>query len=61
MTVNYDFITASVPMSGYLTVTNAFNQNPAWVPGPSTFQQPTNAQLYDTMGRYFALGLRFAL
>jgi iron complex outermembrane receptor protein len=60
-TVNYDFVSWEMPMTGFFSITNAFNQNPAWVPGQSTFQQPTNAQLYETMGRYFTAGLRFSL
>ena len=43
----------------FLTVNNLFNRDPPAVPPTSsTFQQPTNASLYDTLGLYFTVGVR---
>jgi outer membrane receptor protein involved in Fe transport len=54
----------TVPINGhesefFLTVSNLFNKDPPPAPPQSTtFQQPTNAALYDTIGRYYTLGVR---
>jgi outer membrane receptor protein involved in Fe transport len=56
--VAYDFESGA---EVFLNVTNLFNRSPPpALPPPSTFQnQPSNPDLYDTMGRYFTAGVRF--
>ena len=44
----------------YLTVNNLFNKEPPFAPGVSgTHLSWSNFDLYDTIGRYFNLGVRF--
>jgi outer membrane receptor protein involved in Fe transport len=42
----------------FVGVSNLFNRAPPPVPVASTFQQPTNPSLYDTIGTYFTAGIR---
>jgi len=44
----------------YLTVNNLFNkQPPVAVSPPTTFSQPTNRNVYDGIGQFFNMGVRF--
>jgi outer membrane receptor protein involved in Fe transport len=46
----------------YLSINNLTNQNPPLdVGAPSSFAQPGNRSVYDPIGRYFNLGIRFKL
>ena len=55
----YDFSAWGHNFTWFLSIQNVFDKDPPVVPLPSTFQQPTNASLYDTIGRYSTTGLRF--
>jgi len=59
VTMRYVFPAYGGNITSFLTVNNLFDKDPPIVPQPSTFQQQTNATLYDTIGRYITLGFRF--
>ncbi len=42
----------------YLNVANVLDKNPPLIPGASLIGFQTNSTLYDTMGRYYTLGVR---
>jgi hypothetical protein len=42
----------------YFTISNILNKAPPIIPGTGLFGTETNAELYDTMGRYFFGGVR---
>ncbi len=44
----------------YFTITNVLNKAPPIIPGTALTGFDTNAELYDTMGRYFFGGVRLA-
>jgi iron complex outermembrane receptor protein len=60
-TVTYKFDLRGVGMEAYLTVNNLFNQvAPIFSPGCQPTQcYPTQAEIYDVVGRYYSAGLRF--
>lgn len=62
VTVRRQFKVQGTDFEGYLTVNNLFDSDPP--PAPSRVGAPTtimqaNPTLYDIMGRYFTVGLRF--
>jgi outer membrane receptor protein involved in Fe transport len=58
-TARYNFSAFGRDLTYFVTVNNLFDKDPPLVPGPSTFQQPMNASLHDTLGRYTTMGVRF--
>lgn len=60
ITVSYDFEAFGGENELYLSVNNVTNQEPPKdVGAPSSFSQPGNRNVYDFLGRYFNLGVRF--
>jgi iron complex outermembrane receptor protein len=59
LTARYNFSIRDHDFTWFLTVNNVFDKDPPITPSPSTFQQPMNASLYDTLGRYTTTGIRF--
>lgn len=56
----------STPVGGakaefFLTIQNLMNTTPPAIPAASTFQAPTNFELYDVLGRRWTLGVRAKL
>ncbi|MGH8446685.1 MAG: TonB-dependent receptor, partial [Solimonas sp.] len=45
----------------YVTVNNLFDKDPPIAPQGALIFFPTNANLYDMMGRYFTAGVKFEL
>jgi hypothetical protein len=58
VTASFRFQAAGADAELYLTVLNLFNVSPPSIPIASTFQQPTNFDIYDVLGRRFTLGLK---
>jgi iron complex outermembrane receptor protein len=60
MTITYSLEALGSRNQIYLTVNNLTNQNPPKDIGPpSSFEQPGNRTVYDWIGRYYSLGVRF--
>jgi outer membrane receptor protein involved in Fe transport len=60
ITVSYGFEVFGGENELYLSVNNVTNQEPPKdVGAPSSFSQPGNRNVYDFLGRYFNLGVRF--
>jgi len=60
ITVTYGFEAFGSQNEFYLSVNNVTNQEPPKdVGAPSSFVQPGNRNVYDFLGRYFNVGLRF--
>jgi hypothetical protein len=60
VTVQYAFESFGLQNEIFLSITNLTNQEPPKDIGlPTSFVQPANRAVYDWMGRYFNVGLRF--
>jgi iron complex outermembrane recepter protein len=64
LNVTYDLSNSFESMGSgnqlYLTVNNLFNRQPPVDLGPpTTFSQPTNRSVYDGIGQFFNMGVRF--
>lgn len=60
LTVSYAFEAFGSKSEAFLAISNLTNQDPPKDVGPpSSFVQPGNRTVYDWMGRYFNVGLRF--
>lgn len=60
-TIRYTTPVGAAKAEVYLTMQNIFNVSPPAVPVASTFQAPTNFELYDVLGRRWTLGVRVKL
>ncbi|MGE3474340.1 MAG: TonB-dependent receptor plug domain-containing protein [Rhodospirillaceae bacterium] len=59
LTINYEFEALNAANELYFTVNNVFNRAPPMDVGiPSSFAAPPN-RIYDAIGRYYNLGVRF--
>jgi outer membrane receptor protein involved in Fe transport len=59
-TIGYDFAVSGVDLEAYLTVNNLFNRTaPIFAPGCQPTQCYPTDTIYDIMGRYYSVGLRF--
>ncbi len=60
MTVTYDLSAFGSDSQLYLTVTNVWDKMPPIsLQPPTSFNRPTNRNVYEPFGRYFNMGLRF--
>ncbi len=60
MTITYGFESFGSQNELYFSINNLTNQEPPKdVGAPSSFVQPGNRNVYDFLGRYFNIGLRF--
>jgi outer membrane receptor protein involved in Fe transport len=60
LTITYNFQAFGSKSDIHLSINNLLNQDPPPVPlAPTNFIRPTNRAVYESLGRFFNLGMRF--